>query len=521
EKRKPKIDHFNVRGFFDLYCTQGPSTTSIFKELKETHSHFNVIETGWSKVDPLFPIEQPVKNSKPRIILASTFSVRLSMALNHDFFEEIKKLSLTGAYHFDMVLHPKLDKSVVEKWKGLENDHFTYHDTTSFIPIMKSADMMICDTTSVLQEFGLLEKPIVTFRHRVPREHHINITDVSELEKSITTALTRPDHLIASLKQFNAQLHPYKDGNSSARVIDACIDQLHDTKTTLKKKPLNLIRKFKIRHKLNYFTLKGYNKPFRLPNWNDRKPVTAILPVGNELHNIEGVIDTVSFADEILVVDSMSTDGTYEVAKSKNVRLIRRAYEHSSSQKNFAIPQATHEWIILVDADERITNRLKDEILTRLIDPGKDGHVAYWIGRLNHFMNRRVHFSGMRNDKVIRLFMRDKCRYENKMVHAEIIADGKVGWLQNKFYHNTYRGIELFIEKLNRYASWQARDYHKTTGPLTPYHFVIKPIYGFLKHYFLQLGFLDGVVGLTIAYLRSYVIYMRYIKLWLYRNEMK
>jgi glycosyltransferase involved in cell wall biosynthesis len=248
--------------------------------------------------------------------------------------------------------------------------------------------------------------------------------------------------------------------------------------------------------------------------------LTAILPVGNEIQNIEAVIDSVKFADEILVVDSFSTDGTYEKAKELATKVIRRDYEYSASQKNWAIPQAEHQWILLLDADERVTPELELEIKEILQNPPKD-IVAYWIGRANHFMGKRVNYSGWRNDKVIRLFKRDFCKYEDKHVHAEIIADGKVGRLKNKFHHNTYVTLDKYIEKLNRYATWQAKDYDKKTGALTPYHFVIKPFWGFFKHYIVQSGFRDGVVGLTIGYLQGYAVFMRYAKLWLLRKNRK
>lgn len=245
--------------------------------------------------------------------------------------------------------------------------------------------------------------------------------------------------------------------------------------------------------------------------------ITAIIPTGNEIHNIEAVLASVSFADEILVVDSFSTDGTYEKAIEIGVKVIRRNYEYSASQKNWAIPQAKHEWILLVDADERVTPELKNEILSILKNP-KVGVVAYWIGRLNHFMGEPVHYSGWRNDSVIRLFKRDFCKYEDKHVHAEIITNGAIDKLKYKLYHNTYISFDKYIEKMNRYATWQAKDYDKKTGKLTPYHFVIKPFWGFFKHYIVQSGFRDGVVGLTIGYIQGYVIFMRYVKLWLLRR---
>lgn len=249
--------------------------------------------------------------------------------------------------------------------------------------------------------------------------------------------------------------------------------------------------------------------------------ITAIVPTGNEEHNIRDVLSSVAFADEIMVVDSLSTDDTLDIAREFTDRILLRKYGYSASQKNWAIPQAKHEWILLVDADERVTPELQEEIQTILKNPPTDGTVAYWIYRMNHFMGKRVKYSGWQNDKVIRLFKRDDCVYEDKMVHAEIIANGKVGFLKNKFYHNTYITLDKHIEKLNRYAAWQARDYNDKTNKLTPYHFTIKPFWSFFKHYVLQMGFRDGVVGFVISSLHAYAVMMRYAKLWLYRRGLK
>jgi len=249
--------------------------------------------------------------------------------------------------------------------------------------------------------------------------------------------------------------------------------------------------------------------------------ITALIPTGNEIHNIKEVITSVSFADEILVVDSLSTDGTYEKAVQLADKVIQREYQYSSSQKNWAIPQAKHEWILLIDADERVTPELREEILAILKNPPTDDTVAYWIGRKNHFMGKAVNHSGWKNDKVIRLFKRDFCKYEDKKVHAEIIARGNVGKLNHKFYHDTYLSIDKYLEKMNRYAWWQAYDYDKKVGKLTPYHFIIKPFWGFFKHYVIQGGFRDGVVGLTIGYIQGYTVFMRYVKVWLLRKNRK
>jgi glycosyltransferase involved in cell wall biosynthesis len=246
--------------------------------------------------------------------------------------------------------------------------------------------------------------------------------------------------------------------------------------------------------------------------------LTALIPAGNEIHNIEAVIASVDFADEILVVDDMSQDGTFEKAQSLATRVIRRPYQYSASQKNWAIPQSKHEWVLLVDADERITEELKIEIQSILAEPNKD-IVAYWIKRINFFMGKRLKFSGYKNDKVIRLFKRDLCKYEDKQVHAEIIAEGNIGKLNKKIIHNTYTTLNAHVEKLNRYASWQAKDFDQKTGRLTPYHFILKPFWGFFKHYVVQSGFRDGIPGLTICVLQGYAVYMRYAELWLLRKN--
>ncbi|MDT0293877.1 glycosyltransferase [Mesonia ostreae] len=525
QKRPSKrhlFSEFRIRGFFDLYCTQGPSTTENFKKLAKKYGYFEVVETGWSKVDPLFPIETKEIAAIPNILIASTFTERLSLAYNEEVFQEIKRLSTTGNYNFLMVLHPKLPAEIIKKWKQLEGEFFTYYDTTNLIPLFKKSAILFADTTSAIQEFSLQHKPIVCFDHTFEHDYLIHVHNANKIEASFQYALEYPEKVLKKLATFTQRLHPYHDGLSSARVIDASICFLNKDKTELKPKPINLIRKLKIRQQLHYFTFQTFNRP---PVYKkeilDLEKITAIIPTGNEVHNIENVIKSVDFADEILVVDSYSTDGTYEKALQLADKVVRRQYEYSASQKNWAIPQAKHEWVLLVDADERVTVPLREEIRAILANPPKDNTVGYWIGRKNHFMGQHVKHSGWKNDKVIRLFKRDYCVYENKKVHAEIIADGKIRYLKNKFYHNTYITLDKYLEKMNRYAWWQARDYHKKTGELTAYHFVIKPCWSFFKHYILQAGFRDGVVGFTIAYIKSYTVVMRYSKVWLLRRGRK
>lgn len=257
-----KFAHFRIRGFFDLYCTQGPSSTEGFKRKKYTHPYFEVIETGWPKVDPLFPIK--IKENTKTIMIASTFTERLSLAYNDEVFNEIKRLSKNGLFNFIMVLHPKLPKDLTEKWKTLNGENFKFHNTTDLIPLFKESDILFADTTSAIQEFLLQKKPVVTFNHTFNHNYLLHVTQANDLEDMFNHALSYPKDLLEKIDPFIQELHPYFDGKSSTRVIDASISYLHKDKSHLKSKPLNLIRKYKIRKRLGYFTLKSYNKAFTI-----------------------------------------------------------------------------------------------------------------------------------------------------------------------------------------------------------------------------------------------------------------
>ena len=266
-------------------------------------------------------------------------------------------------------------------------------------------------------------------------------------------------------------------------------------------------------------------------------PITVIFTTYNEAPNIQSALESVAtWAAEILIVDSFSTDGTVEIIeKFGSVRLLQRAYFGPADQKNWAIPQAKNEWILLMDADERATPLMRAEIAEILRGPSElkiknyeftsdtkserstlnsNTFDGYWIGFTHFFMGKKVRFSGWQNDKTIRLIRRDKCRYNANRVHEEIVADGlKIGRLTTKFDHYTFRDIEHFVQKQQRYAAWSAIDHDKKTGRITAFHFVIKPFFRFFKHYFIKLGFLDGKIGFIIAAVAAWSVFLRYVKI--------
>ncbi len=241
--------------------------------------------------------------------------------------------------------------------------------------------------------------------------------------------------------------------------------------------------------------------------------VTAIIPCKNEEANIAEAIQSVSWADEILVVDSYSTDRTVAIAKQSGAKVLQRPFDTHARQKNWAINNATHNWIFILDADERVPVALTVEI-KNLLQKHEKAEVAYWIRRQNYFMGKPVRYSGWQYDKVIRLFRRDKCRYPEVQVHEEISATGPVGTLQNKLVHHTYRGLRQYLEKWDYYTWLSAKDRGHKTSRVTLYHLAIKPIIRFFRHYIWFQGFLDGKVGFIISYMAAVSVFMRYLKLW-------
>jgi len=249
--RRGKSDHFNIRGCFDLYCTQGPNTTMRFKELAKIHRYFSIAETGWSAMDPLFKSVSKIKNDRPTVIMCSTFSRHLTCAPH--LYEEVKKLSQKSQWQWLVQFHPKMPVDVVNKYKALANENLDFIETDNVLPFLQKADVMLCDTSSVLLMFLLQGKPVVTFNSNAKGDHLINFTNSSELEDHLKTALSFPPKLMKRIALFNQELHPYKDGESSLRVL-AAVDQLLKNPNRLpRKKPINFLRNFKFRKKLNYW----------------------------------------------------------------------------------------------------------------------------------------------------------------------------------------------------------------------------------------------------------------------------
>jgi len=241
-------------------------------------------------------------------------------------------------------------------------------------------------------------------------------------------------------------------------------------------------------------------------------PLSVIIPTFNEEENIEECLASVSFADEVMVVDSFSTDRTAEIARARGARLIQHEYVNSATQKNWAIPQARHEWVLLVDADERVSLELAGEIEVLFRDgPSATG---YWIRRRNHFLGREMKHGGWETDAVVRLFQRDAARYQEREVHAEIDLPDPLPALHGPLIHYSFRSWRQYWPKIEKYTDWGAsqafRD-GKRSGAVT---IVLRPMLRFFKMYVVRLGFLDGAEGAQLALLGACSVYLKYSKLW-------
>lgn len=244
--------------------------------------------------------------------------------------------------------------------------------------------------------------------------------------------------------------------------------------------------------------------------------LTVLIPCKDERLNIRPCIEAaLEVADEVLVADSGSTDDTREIARSLGARVIERDFVGYSDFKNWAIPQATHEWVLIVDADERVTDDLAQEIRGVLSNPPEqlDG---FWIYRRSFFMGHEIRHSGWNTDKVFRLIRRDVCRYRVRRVHEEIVVDPtRAGWLQNRLDHYTYWSYDQYFAKYVRYTRLGARDMWDQ-GKRTGWRgLLIRPFLRFLQLYVLRRGFLDGLPGLQVCMLQSFfVTFVKQGRLW-------
>lgn len=244
--------------------------------------------------------------------------------------------------------------------------------------------------------------------------------------------------------------------------------------------------------------------------------LSVVILCLNEEAMIEDCLASVKFADEILVVDSFSSDRTLEIARRYTDRIVQRRFEGYAAQKNWGYSQAEHEWVLNLDADERVTPELATEIQEILRHPQHDG---YWIHRRNYFLGKEIRYGSWSGDHVLRLFRRDRARYPDIQIHSELVLDGKAGSCRQSMLHYSYRSVDDFVRRVQEYSSGGAVDARKRGRRVSASAIWTHSAWHFLKSYFIRRGFLDGPEGLIIAMGGAYYTFLKYAKLYEQRGK--
>jgi glycosyltransferase involved in cell wall biosynthesis len=232
----------------------------------------------------------------------------------------------------------------------------------------------------------------------------------------------------------------------------------------------------------------------------------------NESANIAGALESIAWADDIVVVDSESHDDTVTQARRFTERVVVRPWSGYAAQKNFAASLAAHDWIFSLDADERVTPALAAEIRTALAaDPP---HAGYRIPRVAHHLGRWIRTTDWYPDDQLRLYDRRAAEWTGAYVHESVRANGTVGRLRNELQHYPYRDITDHLDTIDRYTTLAARDMHERGRRAGMLQIAGHPPFAFLRNYLLRGGIRDGVPGLIISTLNAYYVFLKFSKLW-------
>ncbi|MBZ0147322.1 MAG: glycosyltransferase family 2 protein [Pseudorhodoplanes sp.] len=240
--------------------------------------------------------------------------------------------------------------------------------------------------------------------------------------------------------------------------------------------------------------------------------LSAIVIAKNEAHNIAACLDSLAFCDERIVVDSGSSDDTVKIAEGKGARVVHHDFEGFGAQKNFALSLAQGDWILSLDADERVSKELADEIKAAISQPRAD---AYEMPRLSSFCGRPMRHSGWFPDYVLRLFRRGKARFSDDLVHERAVGAGPVARLKHPLIHHPVLRLEDTLSRMDRYSTAGAEMLVASGRRVSFITGIVRGFWAFIRTYLLRGGFLDGREGFLLAVANAEGTYYRYMKAWL------
>ncbi len=245
----------------------------------------------------------------------------------------------------------------------------------------------------------------------------------------------------------------------------------------------------------------------------------------NEEDNIKDALESVKWADEIVVVDSFSSDRTQEICREYTDKVFSFEWAGFSEQKNRAVSMTTQPWVLVLDADERVTDELKEEILNVVKNAyppstpipqgeGVRGRVdGYYLPRKNFFSGKWIRHGGWWPDYTLRLFRREKGAFETREVHESVKVNGSTGYLRSPIEHYTYKDFNDYLKRMQTYSTLAAKELFKKGRRANIFDIIFRPPAAFFRMFFLQLGMLDGIYGIILTYLYSVYTYKKYQKL--------
>lgn len=238
--------------------------------------------------------------------------------------------------------------------------------------------------------------------------------------------------------------------------------------------------------------------------------ITATIITLNEERNIARAIESLRCCDEILIVDSGSSDRTVELAQNLGARVVEAGWRGYAAQKNWAAEHASHDWILSLDADEALSEALEAEIWS--LKKSGPKHDAYTMPRLARYLGRWILHSGWYPDRKVRLYHRSKAKWVGEFVHESVQASGRVGHLESNILHFTCDSLSEHLRTLDRYTTLAAQEIAARQVKVPLYRIVFDPAWTFLKSYFFQRGFMDGLEGLIISYMAAFYTFLKYSK---------
>lgn len=244
----------------------------------------------------------------------------------------------------------------------------------------------------------------------------------------------------------------------------------------------------------------------------DQLPISVYVLTFNNCRTIDRCLKSLQWAEELVVVDSGSTDGTYEICQRYTGKLHRKEFQGHRDQYQYAADQTTRQWIMFVDADEEVPSELVEEIRKRFEDGAEDVD-GFFVYRQTYYLGRWIRYGGWYPDGEIRLYRRDKGRWEGGL-HAKIVMAGKISVLKNKYLHYTYRDISDQIQTIDKYSKIAAGDMAQSGEKFSLFKLLLHPPFRFIKEYLLKAGFRDGFPGLIIIVSTMFYVFTKYAKLW-------